>query len=100
LNFTLLAGRGISGGILYYQIMNGITGTAMPFFKTDLESEKIWDVGDYVAVFFIGKTDADTVPEGIDASHEPVDPTKPLREVLEELEAPLGQPLRDRRYRR
>ncbi|MCP4630153.1 MAG: c-type cytochrome, partial [bacterium] len=32
LNFTILKDRGISGGILYYQIMNGITGTAMPYF--------------------------------------------------------------------
>ena len=45
LNFTTLRGRGISGGILYYQIMNGITGTGMPYFKGELESEKIWDVG-------------------------------------------------------
>lgn len=55
LNFTILKDRGISGGILYYQIMNGITGTAMPYFKRDLESEKIWDVGNYVAVTFIGQ---------------------------------------------
>ena len=99
LNFTLLKGRGISGGILYYQIMNGITGTAMPFFKKDLESEKIWDVGDYVAVFFIGETDADTAPEGIDAAEEPTQP-KSVLEVLDELETPLGKPLEDRRYRR
>jgi cytochrome c oxidase cbb3-type subunit 2 len=71
LNFTILNGRGISGGILYYQIMNGITGTAMPYFKKDLESEKIWDVGNYVAVYFIGQTDANTEPRGIDASYEP-----------------------------
>jgi len=71
LNFTILKGRGISGGILYYQIMNGITGTAMPYFKKDLESEKIWEVGDYVAVYFIGQTDANTEPRGIDASYEP-----------------------------
>ena len=32
LNFTILKNREISGGILYYQIMNGITGTAMPYF--------------------------------------------------------------------
>ena len=95
LNFTLLGGRGISGGILYYQIMNGITGTAMPFFKKDLESEKIWDVGDYVAVFFIGKTDGDT-DEGIDASEEPTRPV-PVTRILEELETPIGQPLRERR---
>jgi mono/diheme cytochrome c family protein len=72
LNFTILRGRGISGGILYYQIMNGITGTAMPYFKRELESEKIWDVGNYVATYFIGHTDADTEPKGIDASYEPL----------------------------
>jgi len=71
LNFTILKGRGISGGILYYQIMNGITGTAMPYFKRELESEKIWDVGNYVAVYFINQTDANAAPHGIDASYEP-----------------------------
>ena len=71
LNFTILKGRGISGGILYYQIMNGITGTAMPYFKRELESEKIWDVGNYVAVYFINESDADTEPKGIDAAYEP-----------------------------
>jgi cytochrome c oxidase cbb3-type subunit 2 len=70
LNFTILRGRGISGGILYYQIMNGITGTAMPYFKRELESEKIWDVGNYVAVYFIGQTDAGEPPKGIPASYE------------------------------
>jgi cytochrome c oxidase cbb3-type subunit 2 len=70
LNFTTLAGRGATGGILYYQIMNGITGTAMPYFKRELESEKIWAVGDYVAVYFIGESDADTEPKGIDAAYE------------------------------
>jgi cbb3-type cytochrome oxidase cytochrome c subunit len=71
LNFTILKDRGISGGILYYQIMNGITGTAMPYFKRELESEKIWEVGNYVAVFFISQSDANTEPKGIDASYEP-----------------------------
>ena len=71
LNFTILKGRGISGGILYYQIMNGITGTAMPYFKRDLESEKIWAVGDYVAVYFINESDANKEPRGIDAAYEP-----------------------------
>lgn len=70
LNFTLLRDRGVSGGILYYQIMNGITGTAMPYFKKDLESEKIWEVGDYVAVYFIGQSDANAEPKGIDAAYE------------------------------
>lgn len=71
LNFTILKGRGISGGILYYQIMNGVTGTAMPYFKRELESQKIWEVGDYVAVYFIDQSDANTEPRGIDASWEP-----------------------------
>ena len=71
LNFTILRDRGISGGILYYQIMNGITGTAMPYFKKSLESEKIWEVGDYVANYFINQSDADTEPKGIDAANEP-----------------------------
>jgi cbb3-type cytochrome c oxidase subunit II len=73
LNFTILNGREISGGILYYQIMNGITGTAMPYFKRDLESEKIWDVGNFVAVYFINDSDANTAPRGIDAAYEPVE---------------------------
>jgi cbb3-type cytochrome c oxidase subunit II len=71
LNFTVLKGRGISGGILYYQIMNGITGTAMPYFKRDLESEKIWDVGNYVAVYFINQSDAGEKGVGIPAAYEP-----------------------------
>ncbi|MGD8366168.1 MAG: cbb3-type cytochrome c oxidase subunit II [Desulfobacterales bacterium] len=70
-NFTILKNREISGGILYYQIMNGITGSAMPYFKRELESEKIWDVGNYVAVYFINDSDANTEPRGIDAAYEP-----------------------------
>ena len=70
LNFTVLKGRGISGGIIYYQIMNGITGTAMPYFKRELESEKIWDVGNYIAKYFINDIDANQEPKGIDASYE------------------------------
>jgi mono/diheme cytochrome c family protein len=70
LNFTILRGRGVSGGILYYQIMNGITGTAMPYFKRELASEKIWDVGNYVAVTFIGESDAGMPPRGIPAAYE------------------------------
>jgi mono/diheme cytochrome c family protein len=76
LNFTILRDRGVSGGILYYQIMNGITGTAMPYFKRELESEKIWDVGNYVAEYFIGQSDANKEPRGIDASYEPVEEEK------------------------
>jgi cytochrome c oxidase cbb3-type subunit 2 len=70
LNFTILKGRGITGGILYHQIMNGITGTAMPYFKRELESEKIWDVGNYVAVTFIDQSDAGQEPRGIAAAYE------------------------------
>ena len=71
LNFTILKGRAVSGGILYYQIMNGITGTAMPYFKRELESEKIWDVGAYVAITFVGESDAHGQPHGIDAAYTP-----------------------------
>jgi cytochrome c oxidase cbb3-type subunit II len=74
LNFTILQKFLIEnkyiGGIFYYQIMNGITGTAMPYFKRALESEKIWDIGNYVAVSFLGYTDANLPPTGIDASYE------------------------------
>ncbi|MBU2646721.1 cbb3-type cytochrome c oxidase subunit II [bacterium] len=70
LNFTILKGRGVSGGIIYYQIMNGITGTAMPYFKRELESEKIWDVGNYIATYFINEIDANQEPKGIDAAYE------------------------------
>jgi cytochrome c oxidase cbb3-type subunit II len=69
LNFTLLKGRAVSGGILYFQIMNGVTGTAMPYFKRELESEKIWDAGNYIAVTFIGQSDAHDEPRGIDAAY-------------------------------
>jgi cbb3-type cytochrome c oxidase subunit II len=75
LNFTTLRRHLVQGkyvgGLFYYQIMNGITGTAMPYFKRELESEKIWDVSNYAAVYFVGYTDANTEPRGIDASYEP-----------------------------
>ncbi len=76
LNFTtlrryLVENRYI-GGILYYQIMNGITGTAMPYFKKQLESAIIWDLTNYIAVAFIGYTDANIPPRGIDAAYEPI----------------------------
>jgi len=70
LNFTTLRRTGVSGGAIYYQIMNGITGTDMPYFKKHLESEKIWDVGNYVARYFIGVLDSNEEPRGIDASYE------------------------------
>jgi len=76
LDFTTLRGHLVEGkyigGIFYYQIMNGITGTAMPYFKRELESEKIWDVSNYVAVTFLGYTDAGLEPRGIPAAYEPV----------------------------
>lgn len=60
-NFTLLQRHLVEGkyigGILYYQIMNGITGTAMPYFKKDLESAKIWDVGNFIEQAFINHVD-------------------------------------------
>ncbi len=72
LNFTTLARHAdSSGGLLYYQIMNGITGTAMPYLKRELESEKIWDVSNYLAQYFIGNNDANLEPKGIDAAYEP-----------------------------
>jgi cbb3-type cytochrome c oxidase subunit II len=75
LNFTLLRRHLVDGkyigGIFYYQIMNGITGTGMPYFKRELESEKIWNVGNYVAVNFVGYTDAGIEPRGIPAAYEP-----------------------------
>jgi hypothetical protein len=43
----------------------------MPYFKKALESEKIWDLSNYIAVYFIGETDANKEPKGIDASYEP-----------------------------
>ncbi len=86
LNFTTLSRFGLeggaSGGMLYYQIMNGITGTAMPYFKRELESEKIWDVGNYVAAQFIGVVDANGEPRGIDAAFEPGGAPKPPAEPV------------------
>jgi len=71
-NFNLLRRHAWSGGMLYYQIMNGITGSAMPFFKEDLESAKIWDVANFIAVNFIGKNiDSNQPDNGIDAAREP-----------------------------
>jgi len=73
LNFTTLRRHLVEnkyiGGIFYYQIMNGITGTGMPYFKRHLESEKIWDLANYLGVSFLGYTDATIEPHGIDASY-------------------------------
>lgn len=74
LNFTTLRRHLIDGkyigGILYYQIMNGVTGSAMPYFKKDLESAKIWDVGNFVAYDFINHRDDVYPQDGIPASFE------------------------------
>jgi len=74
LNFTTLRRNLVEnkyiGGIFYYQIMNGITGTGMPYFKRHLESEKIWDLANYLGVSYLGYTDATLEPRGIDASYE------------------------------
>ena len=74
LNFTTLRRHLVQnryiGGIFYYQIMNGITGTGMPYFKKHLESEKIWDLANYLGVSFLGYTDANIEPRGIDAAYE------------------------------
>ncbi|MBI3911921.1 MAG: cbb3-type cytochrome c oxidase subunit II [Armatimonadetes bacterium] len=87
-NFTALRRIGASGGLLYYQIMNGITGSSMPYFKTELESEKIWDVSNYIAVSFIGRSDGNTAPRGADAALEPVDPHAPPPPAPESVTAP------------
>ena len=74
LNFTTLRRHLVEnkyiGGIFYYQIMNGITGTGMPYFKRHLESEKIWDLANYLGMSYLGYTDATLEPRGIDASYE------------------------------
>lgn len=74
-NFTYLRKwNGPIGGMIYYQVMNGITGTAMPSFKTELESARIWDVSNYIAVHFAGGADTFRGPLGIPASYEPLRP--------------------------
>ena len=74
LNFTTLKRHLIDnkyiGGILYYQIMNGITGTAMPYFKKHLESAKIWDVGNFIEYNFINHRDDKYPSNGIPAAYE------------------------------
>jgi cbb3-type cytochrome oxidase cytochrome c subunit/cytochrome c553 len=65
------------GGLLYYQIMNGITGTAMPYFKTQLESAKIWDVSNYIAHDFIGWVDYQFRTDQIDPAYENAEPEPP-----------------------
>jgi cbb3-type cytochrome oxidase cytochrome c subunit len=78
-NFTYLKNwDGPLGGMIYYQVMNGITGTSMPAFKHELESQKIWDVSNYVSRFFAGRERIEnTEPVGIPASYEPPLPGEP-----------------------
>jgi len=89
LDFTALkprlpAGKYL-GGLFYYQVMNGITGTDMPFFKRELESEKIWDVSNFVAKSFVGYTDYRVPPIGLDASYvTPRHPRLPYRPPADE----------------
>jgi cytochrome c oxidase cbb3-type subunit 2 len=74
-----LPGGKYLGGLIYYQVMNGITGTAMPYFKKDLESAKIWDVANFIAVNFVGYTDYQVPPFGVGASYvTPPDLTRPF----------------------
>jgi len=70
---NLVEGKYI-GGILYYQIMNGISGTAMPYFKVQLESARIWDVSNYVAYNFVGWVDFQLSTEDIKAAYEGAPP--------------------------
>lgn len=74
LNFTLVRRHLIDGkyigGVFYYQIMNGITGTAMPYFKKDLESAKIWDVGNYLEVSFVNYRDDQLPSDRIPVAYE------------------------------
>ncbi len=44
----------ITNGAIYYAVLYGIPGSAMPQFKGQLESEKIWDAGNYVGWAFMG----------------------------------------------
>lgn len=83
LNFTTLRRHLVDGkyigGILYYQIMNGVTGSSMPYFKKDLESAKIWDVGNFIEYNFINHTDDKYPTVGIPAANEGIN-AKPSTE--------------------
>jgi cbb3-type cytochrome c oxidase subunit II len=78
-NFTYLKKwPGPVGGMIHYQVMNGITGTAMMPFQGELESEKIWDVGHYVRVYFAGGDPREPGGRAIPASYEPLAPEENL----------------------
>jgi cytochrome c oxidase cbb3-type subunit II len=44
----------INNGAVYLAVLYGLPGSAMPQFKGQLESEKIWDVGNYIGNAFMG----------------------------------------------
>lgn len=44
----------INNGAIYFAVLYGLPGSAMPQFKGQLESEKIWDAGNYVGWAFMG----------------------------------------------
>jgi cytochrome c oxidase cbb3-type subunit II len=44
----------INNGAIYFAVLYGLPGSAMPQFKGQLESEKIWDVGNYIGYTFMG----------------------------------------------
>jgi cytochrome c oxidase cbb3-type subunit 2 len=44
----------INNGAIYFAVLYGLPGSAMPQFKGQLESEKIWDVGNYIGYSFMG----------------------------------------------
>jgi mono/diheme cytochrome c family protein len=87
----LIQGKYI-GGILYYQIMNGVTGSAMPYFKKDLESAKIWDVSNYVMYEFINHRDDIYPTVGIPVSYEGRD-AAPVTKTTPPVESGTGPPI-------
>jgi len=44
----------LNNGAIYFAVLYGLPGSAMPAFKGQLESEKIWDVGNYIGYAFMG----------------------------------------------
>jgi mono/diheme cytochrome c family protein len=44
----------LNNGAIYFAVLYGLPGSAMPQFKGQLESEKIWDVGNYIGWRFMG----------------------------------------------
>ncbi len=44
----------LNNGAIYFAVLYGLPGSAMPQFKGQLESEKIWDVGNYIGWAYMG----------------------------------------------